>query len=263
MTFSKAQQEFAVRYFLWGESEWKKEINESFPVLRSFKTGKFWKRYHFMQQLDRKEQLILASGLLKKTNSDAVQALGESFTTEEEALLQRLREFSLNSSGFEAEIGERQLAGEKIKFASKAKIRRAILKQFKVAFGAECFDLAIVGMDPELNFKMKWNGWIISTYFNFEARGRQFQGKGPQFHYSHSIYSEAFSEYREAKIPVVILGFPNLTGWLGLKGDVPWAYVMDEEIQSVCNFIIERCRIFFALVPKFLKGLEFKKLTSE
>jgi hypothetical protein len=254
MTFSKAKHEFAVRYYLWGQSEFKREIEGSFPIMRSFKAGRFGKRYRFIQQLDRTEQLILASGLLKRANPDAVQALGESFTSEEEALLAQLREFNLKPMGIEAEILERQRVGEKIKLASKAKIRKAIPNQFKVAFGAKCFDLAIVGMDPELDFKMKWNGWIISTCFNFEVRGRQFD-------YSHSIYSETFSEYRGTKIPVV--SFPNLTGWLGMRGDVGWEYLMDEDIQPVCDFIVQRCGHFFDVVPKLMKGLEFEKIAEE
>jgi wyosine [tRNA(Phe)-imidazoG37] synthetase (radical SAM superfamily) len=73
MNFLQAKSEFAVRYYLWGEAEFRREINESLPILRSFKTGRFWKRYRFMEQLDKKDQLILASGLLKKSNPDAVQ----------------------------------------------------------------------------------------------------------------------------------------------------------------------------------------------
>src|ERR1039458_8735876 len=115
MTFSKAKQEFAVRYYLWGQSEFKKEIDESFPILRSFKAGIFGKRYRFMQQLDRREQLVLASGLLKRSNPDAVEALSENFTPEENALLTQLQEFSLKSEGLEAEILATQRAGEKIK----------------------------------------------------------------------------------------------------------------------------------------------------
>jgi hypothetical protein len=252
MTFEKAKQEFAVRYYLWGQSEFKKEIDESFPILRSFKAGSFWKRYRFMQQLDRREQLILASGLLKRSNPDAVQALSENFTPEENALLTQLREFSLKSEGLEAEILATQRAGEKIKFASKAKIRRTILNQFKTAFGSECFNLAIVGMDPELEFKMKCCGWPLETNFEFNGVNRQIS-------YSHRIISDTAKE--PDGVRAIILGFPSLSGWLGIRGDTQWEYLMDEDIQPACDFIIQRSRHFFEIVPKLLKGLEFEKLT--
>ena len=310
MTFTKAKQEFAVRHYLWGESEFKREIDESFPILRTFKAGRFWRDYQFMQRLDKREQMIFAEGLLKKHNSDGVQAVGENYSTEEQSLFSKrevfnevlrihfflrqlekgnqfesardlfqfaypnlkklLDEIPLETdedlrlrldaffhpapSNLEEEIDARRLAGEKIRFASKAKIRRAILKQFKAAFGADCFDLAIVGMDPELDFKMKWNGWIIITQFDFEVKGRQFD-------YGHAICSEA--TIPPHGIPAAILGFPSLTGWLGLRGNTEWQYLMDEDIQPVCNFIIQRCRCFFEVVPKLLKGLEFESLIQD
>lgn len=254
MTFSKAKHEFAVRYYLWGQSEFKREIEESFPLMRSFKAGRFWKRYRFMQQLEGREQLILASAILKRANPDAVQALGESFTSEEEALLAQLREFSLTPAGLEAEIQARQRAGEKIKFASKAKLRRAIIDQFKGAFGSECIDLAIVGLDTELEFKMKCCGWLLTTNFEFDGVNRQIT-------YSHRISSETAKE--PDGVRAVILGFPSLSGWLGTRGDTKWEYLMDEDIQPVCDFIIQRCRHFFEVAPKLLKGLEFEKTAEE
>src|ERR1035437_5763871 len=89
MNFSKAQQEFQVRYYLWATSEWEKEINESLPNLRSFKSGTIWKTYQFMRLLDKNEQLTLARGLLKRFHPDAVKILGESCSPEEETLRQK------------------------------------------------------------------------------------------------------------------------------------------------------------------------------
>jgi hypothetical protein len=254
MTYSKAKREFAVRYYLWGQSEFKREIDESFPILRSFKAGIFGKRYRFMQQLDRREQLVLASGLLKRNNPDAIEALSENFTPEENALLTQLREFSLRPEGLEAEILARQRSGEKIKFASKAKLRRTIINQFKSAFGSECLNLAIVGLDPELNFKIKCCGWLLNTHFEFYGINRQII-------YFHQIKSETAKE--PDGVRDIILGFPSLSGWLGMRAEASWAYLMDEDIQPVCDFIIQRCRNFFEVAPKLLKGLEFEKITGE
>lgn len=45
MTFRKLQEEFQVRYYLWATSEWEREIEQSFPSLRTFKTGSPWETY--------------------------------------------------------------------------------------------------------------------------------------------------------------------------------------------------------------------------
>ena len=253
MTFSEAKQEFAVRHYLWGQFEFKREIDESFPLMRSFKAGRIWKRYRFMQQIDEREQLILASGLLKRANPDAVQALGESFTPDEETLLAQLREFSLHPKGFGAETEARKSAEERIGFASKAKLRRAVMNQFEGAFGSQCINLAIVGLDPEMNFKMKCCGWLLSTDFTFNGVKRQVA-------YSHRIRSE-MSKERDG-VRDIILGFPSLSGWLGTRGDTSWEYLLDEDIQLVCDFIIQRCRHWFDVAPKLLKGLECEKMAS-
>jgi hypothetical protein len=254
MNFSQAKNEFAVRYYLWGEAEFKREIDESFPILRSFKTGRFWKRYRFMERLDKRDQLILASGLLKRSNPDAVQIIGEKFTPDEERLLAQLREFRLNSPDLETDLHAKQQAGEKIKFAGKAKLRRVIIGRFKEAFGSNCIDLAIVGLDPDLNFKMQCCGWRLNTHFEFNGAARQIT-------YFHQISSETAKE--PDGVRAIILGFPSLCGWLGLRGDVEWGYLKENDIQPVCDFVIQRCRHFFEVVPKLLKGIEFEMITSE
>lgn len=208
-----------------------------------------------MRQIDSHSQKLFASANLKKSNPEATEALDERLTPQEEALYAQYCDHNLILSvreAEEAEIRARVAASASGKFATKAKIRRAILSRFKTAFGAECFDLAIVGMNPELDFKMKWNGWIISTRFDFEVRGKQFD-------HGHTIHSE--SKMPPHDLPV-ILGFPGLTGWLGLRGDTRWEQLIDEDIQPVCDFIIQRCRIVFDILPKMLKGFEFESLTE-
>jgi hypothetical protein len=86
MEFSKAQQEFQIRYYLWAISEWEKEIGDSFPNLRSFKSGHVWETYQFMRLLDKGDQLLLARGLLKRFHPQAAKSLGETSPVKEESL---------------------------------------------------------------------------------------------------------------------------------------------------------------------------------
>lgn len=86
MTFSEAKREFDIRYYLWSISEFEKEIEESFPTLRLFKTGTVWETLQFMRLLDRARQRTLAHALLKRFHPNAVAALGEITSAEEIAL---------------------------------------------------------------------------------------------------------------------------------------------------------------------------------
>jgi len=83
MNFSEAKRQFDIRYYLWATSEFQREIEESFPVLRSFKAGSAWKTYQFMLQLSKDDQLILARSLLKRFHPNAVKALGEMCSVDE------------------------------------------------------------------------------------------------------------------------------------------------------------------------------------
>jgi hypothetical protein len=89
MTFSKAKEEFQVRYYLWARSEWERQIDGSFPDLHCFKAGPAWETLQYMQQLSRHEQLLVAGGLLKRFHPDAVKTLGETCSPEEEAFRSR------------------------------------------------------------------------------------------------------------------------------------------------------------------------------
>lgn len=263
MIFSKAQQEFQIRYYLWATSEFEREIDESFAGFSSFKNGSPKKLYQFMQQLDRKDQLILAHGLLKRRHSDAAKVLGESLSEEEESLLARDREFSLKQSDLEVEFFKRRRAGEKIKFASKTKLRKTIVAKFKNAFGSQCIqsiESEYLAKEPEPAFQMKCYGWVINTSFWF--------GRGESLiDYCHNISSEDSVEQHGPKgvyrLPLVIASYMSFCSWLGISGQTQWEYLMEEDVEPVCDAAIKFCGHFFEVAPKLLKGLEFDKITGQ
>lgn len=93
MTFPKAETEFQIRYYLWAASEWEKEIEQSFPNLRAFKTGSAWQTCQYLQQLGKREQLIVAQGFLKTVHAGAVKTLGQTCSPDEESFRWRCDEF--------------------------------------------------------------------------------------------------------------------------------------------------------------------------
>ena len=88
MELKDAEKEFRFRSYFWDKAEWEKEINESFPHLRMFKTGHAWEIYQFMQKLKKEEQLALAMGRLKQ-RSQAEAAKWDEKLSEKEELLYR------------------------------------------------------------------------------------------------------------------------------------------------------------------------------
>jgi hypothetical protein len=253
MTFEKAKQEFEVRYYLLATSEFEQEIDRSFPNLRTFKTGSALRLYHFIQQLEKGDQLILPHSLLKRAHPKAVEILGENCSVEEEELRSQRREFNL--SEIVTEVCATKLIGENNKFANKRKIRKSILNHFKEAFGSKCIELECVGLDPELKFRMKCCGWILTTLFDFGGSKRQ-------IHYGHTITSETTT--KPHGIPKMIMGRGiSFNAWLGISGQTQWSYLMDEDIEPACDAAMKFCGHFFEIAPKLLKGLEFEKITEK
>lgn len=249
MTISKAQQEFRIRCYLWATSEFEKEINNSFPNLRLFRSGSGWKLCHFMQRLKPSDQSVLAHGRLKLWYPEQIKELGVEITDEEKSLAASFAEFALQPSSREFQILSRKRAGEKVKFASKRKLRRAIVSKLIEAYGSHWVHTETdEGWDPQ--FHMRCCGWIINTQL---VLGRR-QGV---VWYRHIIESEARIPHRN--IPQVMVPVATLSpgvAWFENR----WEDVLDDEVEAVCNGVLRITGFFFEAAPRLLKGLEFDKL---
>ncbi len=155
MTLSDAEKEFRLRCSVWAKAEWEKEINESYPHLRLFKTGHAWNIYQFMQKFNKEDQLAWARGeesmcrkldafprirdqfqIFKQLRNEGklpdpkiifdhccaplARTLCNTDSTDVEFLSSKLDAFlgSIPQS-FEEQVKARQQAGEKVKFVSK------------------------------------------------------------------------------------------------------------------------------------------------
>ena len=250
MTFLEAKKAFGIRYYFWAKAEFEREIEESFPNLRISNIVGVPSVYHLLRLLKRSDQIALAHGLLKRFHPEAAAALYEKCSREETTLVAKRDACHIIEN-------ERQLSGpgEGKKFASKSKLRRKILTEFKRAYGSECLELAAVGLHPELVFKMRCCGWILSTRFEFNGRHRQMD-------YCHHIDSEAKTAYGGA--PAMSIGeWISFSGWLGISGGLTqWEYLIEEEIEMATDAVMRFCSKFIAAAPKLLSGLEFERITG-
>ena len=252
MTLSKAQEEFWVRYYRWARSEFEREIDEAFPSLGLFNTGANRATLQFMRKLNGADRRTLAHSLLKRFHPDAVSALDEQMSNDEKSLLSRLDDFRLTE---DVENVSRSPASNGSKVVSSGKLRRMILTKFKSAFGHQCFDLDLVGLDPELIFKMKCCGWILETRF-------EFKGKHRQIHYWHDIVSPTVIEPYRA--PAMIVDqFISLDAWLGICSQTEWGFLTNYDAEPACDSTIKFCGRFFEVAPMLLEGLEFDRITGE
>jgi hypothetical protein len=257
MTFSKAQQEFRIRYYWWATADFEREIHESYPDLRLFKGGLISHLYQFMQRIDGRKQLVLAHALLKRFHPAAVRALAHSCSAEESALRDELDNFCLKSSV--REVSAKRCAGKAIKFVSKRKLRQVMVAKFVETYGSRCIRMEI-GEEWDPLFFMKCCGWVISTQLYFGRRESIIQ-------YRHSVQSETRIHHAADprwSVPALELQESiSFAGWLGVCSQTQWQYLTKDDVEPASDAVIRLCGHFFEVAPKLLKGLEFDKLTGE
>jgi hypothetical protein len=259
MTFSKAQQEFQIRYYWWATAEFEREIHESCPNLRLFKAGPISQLYQFMRRIDRGKQLVLAHGLLKRFHPDAVRALAQSCSAEESALRDEFDEFGRKADVREAGTSAKRCAGKTIKFVSKRKLRQMMVSKFVETYGSRCIRMEI-GEEWDPLFFIKCCGWVISTQLYFGRRESVID-------YSHSVESETRLHHAaDPRFSVAALKLEqriSFAAWLGICSVTQWQYLTNDDVEPASDAVIRLCGHFFEVASKLLKGLEFDKLTGE
>ncbi len=248
MTLEEAKREFEIRVYHWWVSEFEREIGDSFPKLRLFKSGYGWQLYSFMRKLEPRDQLILAHARCK-SGSTYLEASGEKMTERETELLNLFEQFVREPAWMETEIRLRKEAGEKIKLISKAKLRKAVVAKFVEAFGMQCFDMKL-GAEWDPLFQMKICGWIVSTQLTF---GRS----QAVLTYWHKIVSETrISHPQNPQLTGPAMTLSPGIAWLVNR----WDDILEEDVDSTCNVLVRHADSFLSVAPRLLAGIEFDKV---
>ncbi len=215
----------------------------------------FWRIQNlFLLVRQLREDEYIRPEILRMWNPEGNQILGKGWEQEDD-LRQKLEAiYKVVPPSRAEEIAARGYAGEKVNRAPRRSFRRTILRRFKEAFGNECFELACVGMDPDLAFKMKCCGWLLTTHFDFTGRS------DCQLEYWHSLTSPAAINHHGQV--AAINRFPmSFVGGLGV-GKATWEYLEDSEVEPTCEAVLNLCRRFFEVAPNLLKGLHYESLTD-
>ena len=252
MHLSEAEHKFKIRKYYWHVSEFEKEINNAFPNFRLFKSGFGWKLYCFMQRLKTSDQLLLANAQLKLRHLSVIGELGLKITEEEKRLAEACKEFILSPSIRELEITSKKMAGEKIRFATKSKLRRILVSKFIETYGSQCVHME-TGANWDPQFHMRCCGWIINTQLVLARR----QGV---VWFRHLIQSEKRVPHpRCSELGTVpMMAFDSGAAWLESR----WEDILIDEIEAVGDEIVKIAGFFFDAAPKLLEGLEFEKISE-
>ncbi len=167
---------------------------------------------------------------------------------DEKSLLEMRRSLNADLLRRRVEISSRKQAGEKVRFASKRKLQKAMTSAFQNAFGDRCTSSRSVEQgDLSSSYEMKCCGWIISTHFWFGRSSNLLD-------YSHSIIAPTTDPAMSLAIRLTLIR------WRGSPTELE--LLMDNDVQPACDAVILMCELFFEEAPKMLEGLEFETVTK-
>ncbi|MFN7138315.1 MAG: hypothetical protein ACK4UN_03135 [Limisphaerales bacterium] len=255
MTYTEAQKEFSIRLYRWAEMALKAEIQQSFP---NFQYCKEWptRTCLFLKSLDPHSQAALAKAMLQTRHKEAAEELNESISEEGVKLIRQEEGFRCRTSPGTWEGAYRPIDTKNAPLmATRRQLKSAMKKHFLAAFGSQCLPPDPLDGKTDLVFAIKCRGWIVKTFFEF---GRW----DPEIVHSHNVWTGKWITREE---PAVLLansiGFRlNYGNELGIGAG--WENITVENIDPVCNEIIEHCRRMFEVYPVLLEGLDLELLTA-
>jgi hypothetical protein len=256
MSPEAAQAEFKLRYYRWALQDFRREIDESFPFLKGFKTGSPADVLESMSGRSRSEQLTLASALVKRFHKDAVEAAGDQMTPEEEAACKEYLDRIPRTHPLELALLRRAAAGERGVYANRGKLVRLVRAKLKVAGMQVLESEDLVGV---LSYQNTIGGWRIITRIHTRERHAQLR-------YDHTIYSvdkvvlvtwakDTWREGQQELVPLLLHNWVSLAGWLGISSQTEWSDLVDSDGPNVAKELGALCKHFLHAASALLAGL--------
>ena len=231
-----ATDEFAVRYYRWALDDFRREIRENFPLLRTVKESLAIRLVGYMESLSVEERLELATALVKRNHRKALEITGDVWATAEEELVRTYRDVARIPRPEEAEWQRALLSG-----SDRFNVNRG---RFLVAVKDELAPVLGSGGEPfstkdEWRYRTPIGPWSIETYIDVGGRA--------PLGYFHSIRAGEPRPLREGV---------SLLGWLGIGGGhTLWSQLTEADTPSAAKSLSRICAHFVQAAPGLLAGL--------
>lgn len=232
MTLTEAQDEFAIRYYLWAREDFRLEIERNFPLLKQLDIQSSKKCLRLMDDLSLNDKLAFSVALLKGSHKRAVAILGETPNSDENEMVNKY----INLPLFEDAIYE----DEPSCYLSPKLNRRFFIKRLKARLAT------IFGDRFEQRGKNEWR----YTSETASLRTHTYIDVGGRFHnlcYSHAIVFEGY---------YTLVEHTSVLSWLGLISQTYWRQLDDTKVENAVNSLVQACSRFLNAAPALAKGIE-------
>lgn len=237
MTFTKAQEEFAVRYYLWAREESRLEIERGFPLLKRMDTSICRRYLRQIAQLSPQDQHAFATMLIKRFHPQVIRLLGEeALSSEEVATIKRYtRGHVIELDPVEEAFFQRQIRADPTTKLDRKRFRKIIKESLA----------PILGQGEKDDGGGTWH--YITNIENIRIVTHvDTGGKHDQLSYFHRII---FSGYQALHEQISVLD------WMGLSSATHWRQLDDSKAEVTARFLAELCDHFLKVAPKLLKGI--------
>jgi hypothetical protein len=258
MNWDEIKEDFAVRYYLWAWEDFKREIEQGFPILRTFRSSEGQRSIvrgssecvlDMMLEMTRDEQLFFAGALVKRFHGHALQATGEKMTKEEIEICKDYRARSLVPTESELAARDRYREGQKIIVAKRSMFRKATKVELKKLNMQITEDRGVLW-----RYQTRVGDWNIVTEIDTSHRDAQII-------YHHNI--NVADRVETVTLPngeqidkfIQLASLVSLNSWLGISSTTKWCDLVDSDCPRVIQALSGLCSQFLGIVPKLLKGL--------
>jgi hypothetical protein len=236
VTFQEAQEEFAVRYYLWAGEETRKEVEQGFPLLRRMDTGMCRRYLRRMAQLSTEAQHAFAALLVKRFHPLALKLLGDTLSSEEIAEITRYADVTaVEFDPLEEAFFQRQSEGDPSTKLNRRRFKKVVKEYLIPVLGRE----DKWGGGGTWRYKTPIENLCVETYLDTG-------GTHHQLCYSHAII---FSGYQ------TLIEQTSVLSWLGLSGQTSWRQLDDSKAEATARLLAELCDHFFKAIPNLLKRI--------
>jgi len=231
MIIHKAPDAFVVSLYGWACADFRREIEEGFPLLRGVENPTTYGLLSVMESLPNARRLLLASGLLKRFHPRAVEILGEKISTEEHELI----ELFLKSFASTPLLRERWARAPKLGPPLERKQRKKIVEQVKKELREPYCVWPATGPWKGFSLEVEKGGVRILTRF--------YTGMRASLCYDHAILDKERGYYWEPDTTFYCDKL-SIYSWLGISWQTMWMELRVGEIERVGKDLVRLCRHF-------------------
>ncbi|HEY7326344.1 MAG TPA: hypothetical protein VH592_01795 [Gemmataceae bacterium] len=240
ITIYKAPDEFVVKLYQWSCADFRREIEEGFPLLRGVENRTSYGLVGLMESLPKDKQFAFASFLLQRFHQRAIEILGEKRVTIEQPILEQWNQiFQVINHREQERLQRERTLGPLLKGKEKAAIVRRVRQELHEPY---CV-WPRTGFYSGMSFEVVKGGFRIVTRLAPDF-------KGVKFYYEHSIQNKEMEYYD--KNMTFYCDRLSLYTWLGISQLTTWTNLRAGDIEPVVSHIVRLCRHFIEGVGSLL-----------